>query len=200
MRRAQLISATASPSLGALGGGEASMPTLEGLFRDHVTDVHRFVRRQLGPGGEEAEVEDLTQRVFILAGQGLPKFRGDCKASTWLYRISSRVVLRHLQSRRQHRLLLERIESQALQKAPSTDVEERALQQEKLRLVYRCLLNIKPKKRIVFLLHRVEGRSGAEIADILQIPEATVWSRLHHAKQELARQLETLRQKGDWDD
>ena len=54
-----------------------------------------------------------------------------------------------------------------------------------LRRVWRCLMQIKPKKRIVFVLHEIEGMSGPEIAEMLSASEATVRSRLHHARREL---------------
>src|SRR5262245_33041720 len=76
-----------------------SPPSLEALFRAHVEDVYRFVARQLGPGGDKAMIDDLTQEVFIAAGRSLPNFRGESKASTWLYTIASRTVLNHLESR-----------------------------------------------------------------------------------------------------
>lgn len=163
--------------------------TLERLFRAHVDDVYRFVRHQLGPAADDSDVEDLTQKVFIAAGRGLAKFRGDSKPSTWLFRISYRIVLRHLQDRRRHRALLDQLEAGALTVVPTASADERLLHQEELRLVWRCLMQIKPPKRMVLLLHRVDGRSGKEIAEILQIKEATVWTRLHHARRELAAAL-----------
>lgn len=171
-------------------------PSLEGLFRAHVGDVHRFVRHQLGPGAKEPDVEDLTQKVFIDAGRGLRTFRGDSKASTWLFSIASRVVLSHLESRRRHLALIERLEGQIEER--STSMERRLEQRQELELVWRCLLRIKPKKRMVFVMHRIEGRSGKEIAEILQIEEATVWTRLHHARRELLEQLarHRAREKG----
>ena len=162
--------------------------SLEALFRAHVRDVHRFVAHQLGPGAIESDIEDLTQKVFICAQKGLSKFRGESKPLTWLFRIASREVLRHLQSRRKHRALLQRLEAREAP-SPGANVETRLVQQQELERVWRCLMRIKPKKRMVLLLHRVEGKSGKEIAEILQIKEATVWTRLHHARQELMTHL-----------
>ena len=180
--------------------GPVAPLTLEVLFRTHIDDVYRFVRHQLGPAAEDGDIEDLVQKVFIAAGRGLSRFRGDSKPSTWLYRIASRMVLKHLDNRRRHRALLQRVEEGALTLEPVMSAEQRLLRQEELRLVWRCLMSIKPAKRMVLLLHRVEGRSGAEIADILQIKERTVWSRLHYARLELAQGLDRLRAQGVWDD
>jgi RNA polymerase sigma-70 factor (ECF subfamily) len=51
-------------------------------------------------------------------------------------------------------------------------------------------MRVSPKKRVVYLMHEVEGLSGQEIALALEIPVATVWTRLHHARKELLKALE----------
>ena len=56
--------------------------------------------------------------------------------------------------------------------------------------VWRCLMKIHPKKRIVFVLHELEGLSGREISEVLGIKEPTVHSRLFYARRELMRALE----------
>lgn len=167
--------------------------SLEILFRRYLRDVHRFVAHQMGPGANESDIEDLTQRVFIEAGKGLPGFRGDSKPSTWLYRIASREVLGHLRSRKRHRILIERLEARLQQHKAGDDLEARLETQQELDRVWRCLMRIKPKKRMAFVMHRVEGKSGKEIAEILQIKEATVWTRIHHARSELLTRLERER-------
>lgn len=162
---------------------------IEVLLRRHFGDVYRMVARLLGPGAPEADVEDVVQQVFIAAHRALPRFRGDSRISTWLYGIATRVVLTQLRSFRRHRRL-----QAALAEAPfpstSPGPDRRYDAEDELRRVWRCLLKIKPKKRVVYLLHEVEERSAEEIAGLLKIPVGTVWTRLHHARQELDRLLE----------
>jgi len=161
-------------------------PSLEGLFRSHADDVFRIVARLMGPGAGDADIEDVTQQVFVAAQRALPRFRGDSTPLTWLYGIATRVVLTHLRSIRRHRRLVG-----ALEAVPpaSLDMQRHVEQREELRRVWRVLMRIKPKKRVVFVLHEIEGRSGREIAEALEIKEATVWSRLHHARRELVAGL-----------
>ena len=45
-----------------------------------------------------SEAEDLTQEVFVKVHQALPKFRGDCKVSTWVYRIATHAAFDRLRS------------------------------------------------------------------------------------------------------
>jgi RNA polymerase sigma-70 factor (ECF subfamily) len=53
----------------------------------------------------------------------------------------------------------------------------------------RALSRLSAKKREVFVLVALEGMSGAEVANALHIPVATVWTRLHHARLELRAAL-----------
>lgn len=164
----------------------ASDLTLEGLFREHAPDVHRIVARLLGPGASSADIEDLVQQVFIAVHGALPRFRGDSKATTWLYGITTRTVLTHLRGRRRHRRMVEALESMAQVLPPkNVDMETEVAHRQSLQTVWRALMQIKAKKRVVYVLYEVEGLSGKEIAAALQIKEATVHTRLYHARREL---------------
>lgn len=164
--------------------------TVEALFKDHVADVHRIVHSLLGPGASRADVEDLTQQVFLAAHRGLADFRGDSKPTTWLYAIASRVVLTHLRGFRRQRRMRDALEAElrAPRATPPT-AEERLDHRMELKRVWTCLLEINPKKRMVFILHEIEGLGGKEIAEVLDVKEATVYTRLHHARRELAALL-----------
>lgn len=165
-------------------------PTLEELFHRHAGDVHRLVWRLLGPGASAADVEDLSQQIFMAVHKALPRFRGDSKASTWLYGIATRTVYRELRNRTRHRRMVATLETNATLRIEAAlqarELEHRA----ELAKVWRCLLALHPKKRIVFLLHELEGLSGREIADRLEINESTVHTRLYYARRELQQALE----------
>lgn len=165
-------------------------PSLEELFHRHAGDVHRLVWRLLGPGASDADVEDLSQQIFMAVHKALPRFRGDSKASTWLYGIATRTVYRELRNRTRHRRMVATLESTAALRIEAAlqarELEHRA----ELAKVWRCLLALHPKKRIVFLLHELEGLSGREIAARLEIKESTVHTRLYYARRELQQALE----------
>ncbi len=185
------MAAAIEPEAAGSTAEERRVPlTVERLFRDHGEAVYRIVARLLGPTAPRADVEDLTQQVFVAAYGSLSRFRGEAAPSTWLYGIASRTVLRYLRSWRRHRRMIEALESIAEPAVPQPDqvIGDR----EVLGRVWSCLLRIKPKKRLVYLLHEVEGLSGKEIAAALDVKEATVWSRLHHARRELDAMLEAM--------
>lgn len=169
----------------------SAAPALETLFRAHAVDVARLVQRLLGPGAGRADVEDLTQQIFLAAHRALPKFRGDSKPSTWLWGIATRTVFREIRSRSRHRKMVAALEGM-LATAPqqSSPHDQKLEQRQELARVWRCLMEINPKKRMVFVLHELESMSGREIAEYLEIKEATVHTRLYHARRELMEKLE----------
>jgi RNA polymerase sigma-70 factor (ECF subfamily) len=166
---------------------------LESVYRAHFDDVYRMVRHLLGPSAPHADVDDVAQLVFMAVQKALPGFRHESKVSTWVYGIASRVVFTELRRWRRQRRLVRAIESErrdlraaSLESTPEAAVADR----QRLLLVWNCLLKMSPKKRIVFVLHEVEGMSGPEISQALGVPEGTVWTRLHHARRELIASIE----------
>jgi RNA polymerase sigma-70 factor, ECF subfamily len=170
-----------------------SRPTIEALFRQHGRDVCRIVRRLVGPRASEADVDDLCQQVFLAAHKDLPRFRGDSAPRTWLYGIATRVVLMHFRSwRRRLAALAAFADATRMTETPPPTAEATFADREQLMRVSRALDSIKPEKRVVFVLHEVEGLAGKEIAAILGIPEATVFTRLYYARRELVTALKKV--------
>ena len=59
---------------------------LEQLYRSHNAPIYALCYRILG---RSEDAEDAMQAAFVHAFRELPRFRGDCAARTWLYRIAS---------------------------------------------------------------------------------------------------------------
>jgi RNA polymerase sigma-70 factor (ECF subfamily) len=73
---------------------------------------------------------------------------------------------------------------------------ERLQDKERSLIVERLLTHMSEKRRVAFVLFEIEGYSGEEIAEILDVPLGTVWTRLHHARKEffaLLAQFESRR-------
>lgn len=175
---------------------EDRIVTLETLFRDHFDDVYRLVGRLLGPGAARADVEDLTQQAFLTAHKALPRYRGEAKPSTWMCGVAARTVMTQMRGWGRQRRMLEALEREPEAGPRGGDLEEHVERRRELHRVWRCLSRMSAKKRVVYILHEIEGMSGASIAEALEIPEATVWTRLYHARRELLRRLareETVR-------
>jgi RNA polymerase sigma-70 factor (ECF subfamily) len=145
-------------------------------------DVARNIQRVLGPG--RGDLEDVLQDVFIEAFRSLTRFRGDAKLSTWLYRVCVNVALQRLRKVRR----LAEVDDERLADGVSEQTPERGLDaQRRVKVIYRILDQLSPKKRIVFILHEIEGREPKEIAGIVGAPVLTVRTRLHYARKEFYR-------------
>jgi len=149
------------------------------FYRTYRPTVARNLYRVLGPHRDD--VEDVVQEVFIEVFRAIGRFRGDAKVSTWLYRVCVNVALQRLRKTRR------------LHEVPDTDAPEprddRTPQRtvetaERMRAVYRILDELPPKKRVVFVLHEIEGHEPREIAAIVGAPVLTVRTRLHYARKE----------------
>ena len=171
---------------------DASTPLdVEELFRAHFDAVYAFIGRSLGPYAPPEDVEDLTQQVFLVAHRQRHRFRGESSPRTWLFAIAYRTVLTHLRSRRRRRALASAIE-QELSSLPPVEEASPEGEMHRRRLlaeVWQELSKIRPKKRIAYLMHEVLGLPGSTIAEVVGVPEATVFTRLHHARKELRERL-----------
>jgi RNA polymerase sigma-70 factor (ECF subfamily) len=156
------------------------------LFGRHKSDVARLVYRMLNA---PADLEDVVQEVFVQVFRSLKDFRGQAKFSTWLHRVTVNVVLMHRRSARSRPVLAEELPGELVadehQTLPDEDVDRR----ERMRAFQRLLGKLADKKRVVFVLHELEGMSPAEIADVVGAPVLTVRTRLFYARRELEAML-----------
>lgn len=149
------------------------------LYRIYRGDVARNLQRVLGPG--RGDLEDVLQDVFIEAFRSIGRFRGDAKLSTWLYRVCVNVALQRLRKRKR---LAEVSEADVAERSTDQTPERRLDTHRRLDAVYQILDTLSPKKRVVFVLHEIEGREAKEIAAIVGAPVLTVRTRLHYARKE----------------
>ncbi len=154
------------------------------LYREYRQPIARLVFRMTGRSNE---VEDIVQEVFLQAYRSLGDFRGQSKFSTWLHRVAVNVIL---MTRRNH------FKRPAVIDAPfdsERSPDRRLLPDEdasRWRRVaaFRALLEQLPeKKRIVYILHDIEGVPPTEIATIVDAPVLTVRTRLFYARRELTK-------------
>jgi RNA polymerase sigma-70 factor (ECF subfamily) len=127
--------------------------------------------------------------VFVQVHRSLKDFRGQSKFSTWLHRVTVNVVLMHRRAARSRPVFADEPLGEAL--APGDDVrpDEDAERRERVRAFGRLLDRLADKKRIVFVLHELEGISPGEIAKIVGAPVLTVRTRLFYARREIEAML-----------
>jgi RNA polymerase sigma-70 factor, ECF subfamily len=158
-------------------GGEPG--GFDGLYQQYGDRVYRFCHRLCA---HAADAEDLAQEVFLAAYQGLDRFAGRSSLTTWLFRIAVYRWQRLRSSAGAHTLpLLEDQLSSAADPA-LTGVQRVSLEQA---------LNALPDPlREAFLLVKAEGFKYREAAQVLDIPQGTVQSRVHDAVMRLRTLLQ----------
>jgi RNA polymerase sigma-70 factor, ECF subfamily len=145
-------------------------------------------------GIPDADLEDVGQEVFVVVRRKLAVFEGD-RLAAWLYRITARTASDHRRRAWFRRLWTRgsRIELDGLVAGgdgPAEILERR----EAVRLLDGILARMSDKRRVAFSLYEIEGYSGEEIAVLLDVPVATVWTRLHHARKEFLARVAELQE------
>ena len=156
------------------------------LYNRHRADVARLVYRMLGGRGD---LEDVIQEVFVQVHKSLRDFRGQSKLSTWLHRVTVNVVLMHRRAARSRPVFADEPLGEGLVHGAEVAPDEDAERRERVRAFARLLDRLADKKRIVFVLHELEGISPTEIAKIVGAPVLTVRTRLFYARREIEAML-----------
>lgn len=158
--------------------------SFEQVYASSFNDVARWIRAL---GGLPADVEDLTQEVFLVVRRKLGDFDGR-NLRGWLYRIAQRTVRDYRRRAWFRRVFLggstpEHYDT-AISDADPAELYER---KEAEGLLRDLLSQMSEVRRTTFILFEIEGYSGEEIAEMQGIPLNTVWTRLHHARKEFLR-------------
>jgi RNA polymerase sigma-70 factor (ECF subfamily) len=143
------------------------------------------------------DARDLAQDAFLKAYTHLATFRFSSSFYTWLCRIATNVCIDHL--RKQKLRAADEFEDNLTRPGgdgvvklsfyrsdPSKELERQRLQKR----IMDALADLAPNHRQVVILREIEGLSYKEIADICDIPEGTVMSRLFYARKRLQQALQ----------
>jgi RNA polymerase sigma-70 factor (ECF subfamily) len=162
-------------------GGEGHL--FEQLMRRHNQQVYRAVRAILR---DEYESEDVMQDAYVRAYEHLGGFEGRSKFSTWLTRIALHEALARA---RRHRRFDSIDDIETMPGSFARSREQHTSDVEVQRLIERAVGTLPEHFRSAFVLRAVQGMSGAEVAQCLDLPEATVKTRLVRARARLKELL-----------
>lgn len=131
--------------------------------------------------GDAALSDDLAQETFIKAYTGLRSFKGLASFSTWLYRIGYNEFYSHARKRREEREEVGAGRAQTLATAATgcQSLDAQAL-----------MATLSADERVAVTLFYIADKPLAQIARIMQMPQGTVKSHLHRAKQKMRRAAE----------
>ena len=157
------------------------------LVQRNQAKVYAMIFRLIG---DHAQVEDLTQEVFLRVFRTAKRYRPMAKFSTWLYRISANVALNAIRSRRRVKLSGldlpdEEDGSRWRRDVPDTRTSppHGRLDAEELQAkLTEAIIALPDNQRIAVTLNQYEHLSYQQIADILQCSTMAVKSLLSRAR------------------
>jgi RNA polymerase sigma-70 factor (ECF subfamily) len=177
----RLVGAEAGGQLAPLR--EVDPRDFDEVFRRYSPYVARVALRLLG---NDSEVDDLVQDVFLEAHRGLAGLREAGALGGWLARICVRRATRRLRRRRLLWLLsIETVAERDLPFDAAASPEERA---EVARL-YRRLDRMPAEQRVAWLLRHVEGESLEDMMVLCGCSKSTVQRRLRSAEARLRQEV-----------
>lgn len=148
------------------------------------------------PNKEDAE--DIAQEVFVEVFKSIHKFKGNSKLSTWIFRISTNKCLEFIRKKNTKKRFgfLQSIAGNTIpidktgyfieMNHPGIILENK----EKSETLFRAINQLPEAQRVVFTLHKVDGRSYQEIGEIIEKSVSSVESLMFRAKKNLQQLLE----------
>lgn len=151
----------------------------------HHRAVHAFAWRLLG---DPTAAEDLVHDVFVALPKAARRFRGEASLRTFLISIAVNHARHHVRSATRRRAAMDRLGREP--ESTGVTPEAQARQSELARALAAAMDELSVEHRVTFVLSEIEERNSREVSEILGIPDATVRTRLHHAKRKLRAVLE----------
>jgi len=151
--------------------------------------LYKLALRMLG---DPLEAEDILQETFQKAYRGLENFRGGSKLSTWLYRITANEALMRLRKNELDTVPVDeplRLDNGAEVHRELKDwcclPEAELMSAEAQDALDIAINSLSPTLRAAFVLRDLQGLSTREAADVLQISEAAIKTRLLRSRLQL---------------
>ena len=164
----------------------------EPLVREHQNHVYALAFRITG---NETDAQDVAQDAFLRAYTSLDSFRGDCRFSVWLYRITGNMAIDYLRKNKRFSAVSLQQEADdgeewALELPDGGPSPEELLTREETRREVRdAMASLPENDRQILTLRELGGLTYEEIATGLQLETGTVKSRLNRARKKLCAAL-----------
>lgn len=167
------------------------------LTRRYIDKAYSIAYQMLHSGDD---ARDLVQDAFLEVYRTLDRFNTQYRFSTWLYRILINKCINHRKREMRRKMfsfsdVMSRrengesspppVEFMSDGRTPYEMLEHKELQHA----IKDALIALPERHRTVVVLFDLEGLSHKQIAEILQCPEGTVMSRLHHGRLKLKKML-----------
>ena len=175
----------AEPTASSLENQVSGCPSFSEIFEAYATFVMRTVRRM---GVREADVEDVSQEVFIIVKQKIGTYDTTRSMRAWLFGII-RYQVSDYRKKAFRRAEVSCAEPYAIPTVEAKQ-EKKLVQKENRAILDRALDMLDEEKRAVFVLYQLEGLPMKEVTAMLMCPLQTAYSRLNAAREQVAFYVE----------
>ena len=155
----------------------------------------------LGIVQNNEDAEDVAQEAFIQAHESIDQFKGDSKFSTWLYRITVSKALDHLRKKKRKKRFaflqsLFGTNEEEVRHTPDFNHPGVSLEnKERAAILFEAIEKLPENQRVAFTLHKLEGLSYQEVAEIMETSLSSIESLMHRAINNLKKTLSEYYQK-----
>jgi RNA polymerase sigma-70 factor, ECF subfamily len=164
------------------------------VVRRYRTPITNFVYRMLN---DYDLAVDLAQETFVRVYTSIGRYEAKYSFSTYIYRIASNLAISEIRKRKRRKLVslfavFRGDDGEAVEFDPPDDrplPEAAMLGDERKRAVTRAIASLPEKYRTALVLRDIEGHSYEQIAEILDMSEGTVKSRINRARNLLREKL-----------
>jgi RNA polymerase sigma-70 factor (ECF subfamily) len=165
---------------------ERATPPFSVVFREHAPYVRRVLSKL---GVPDADLDDVSQEVFLGVYRNLPHFQGRASLRTWMYGICQR---RAVDYRRQLRTRRESYAPEPPEGGEPATQERNLARGEAQRRLAKFLGELDEEKLPVFVLYEIEGVPMEEVAKRMRCARQTAYSRLYAARRQLDARVARL--------
>lgn len=144
------------------------------LIDDNVGIIFKVIRIY---SNSMADEKDLKQEILYQAWQSFPRYKGDSKFSTWLYKVALNTALTHVKKESRNQ------ENQIGIVETQTEVGN-----ESKELLIKLIRNFKDIEKLVIMLH-LDGYPNEEISSISGLKLNHVAVMIYRIKEKLAEKL-----------
>jgi RNA polymerase sigma factor (sigma-70 family) len=137
------------------------------------------------------EAHELAQDAFLKAFKYLPNFRGECKFSTWLYRIVYTTTLNHIRTKKPEMLSLQEEENGIqLPNFTSEDTTFQLEMSEQRKQIQDAIAELSPDYATIITLFYLFEQKISEICITMDINESNAKTKLSRARVRLREIME----------
>ena len=153
------------------------------LFQRHFSSIFRFFETKCPD-----EADDLVQTTFLRCMHAREQFRAESSFRTYLFMIARNELYRLLDSRYRRAARLD-FDASSIAEIVSTPGTKLARNQEHQRLV-EAMQQVPVDQQVLLELHYWEDMDIAQLAEVFEVPTATIRTRLHRARKALRERLD----------